>query len=184
MGERLAAGFDRAVDASLRKVPPDELGKQLGNYLADAFAIESQALQLLEQGQAIAGEAGLKKVFSDHLDETRSQQAAVRARIEARGERPSRFKSVLLRIGGVNLGAFFGAQPDTPAKLAGFAFAFEHLEIAAYEQLLRVARRAGDDETARIADRIAGEERAAAAAIRGRFEAAVDATLTPQGVSP
>jgi len=45
---------------------------------------------------------------------------------------------VLLRIGGVNLGAFFGAQPDTPSKLAGFAFGFEHLEIAAYEQLLRV----------------------------------------------
>ena len=183
MGERLAACFDRAIDASLRKVEPDELGRQLGNYLADAFAIESQALQLLEQGQAIAGETGLKKVFSDHLEETRSQQAAVRARIEARGERPSRFKSVLLRIGGVNLGAFFGAQPDTPAKLAGFAFAFEHLEIAAYEQLLGVARRAGDDETARIADRVAGEERAAAAAIRGRFEAAVDATLTPQDVS-
>ena len=75
----------------------------------------------------------------------------------------------------MNLGAFFGAQPDTPAKLAGFAFAFEHLEIAAYEQLLRVARRAGDDETARIAERIAGEERAAAAAIRARFEPAVDA---------
>jgi ferritin-like metal-binding protein YciE len=90
---------------------------------------------------------------------------------------------VLLRVGGVNLGAFFGAQPDTPAKLAGFAFAFEHLEIAAYEQLLRVARRAGDDETARIAERIVGEERAAAAAIRARFEATVDAALRAQGLS-
>src|SRR5215217_6120106 len=183
MAERLAAGFDRAVDASLREVAPDDLGRQLGKYLADAFAIESQALQLLEQGQAIAGEAELRKVFSDHLEETRSQQAAVRARIEARGERPSRFKSVMLRIGGVNLGAFFGAQPDTPAKLAGFTFAFEHLEIAAYEQLLRVAQRAGDAETARIAERIASEERAAAAAIHARFEPAVDAALSAQGVS-
>jgi len=183
MAERLAAGFDRAVDASLRDVAPDDLGRQLGKYLADAFAIESQALQLLEQGQAIAGEAELKKIFSDHLEETRSQQAAVRARIEARGERPSRFKSVLLRVGGVNLGAFFGAQPDTPAKLAGFAFAFEHLEIAAYEQLQRVARRTGDNDTARIAERMAGEERAAAAAIRARFEPAVDAALRAQGVS-
>jgi ferritin-like metal-binding protein YciE len=183
MAERLAAGFDRAVDASLREVAPDDLGRQLGKYLADAFAIESQALQLLEQAQAIAGEGDLRKVFSDHLEETRSQQAAVRTRIEARGERPSRFKSALLRIGGVNLGAFFGAQPDTPAKLAGFAFAFEHLEIAAYEQLLRVARRAGDEETARIAERIAGEERAAAAAVRAQFEPAVDATLRAQGVS-
>jgi len=183
MAERLAAGFDRAVEASLREVAVDDVGRQLGNYLADAFAIESQALQLLEQSRAIAGESELSKVFSDHLEETRSQQAAVRARIEARGERPSRFKSVLLRIGGVNLGAFFGAQPDTPAKLAGFAFAFEHLEIAAYEQLLRVARRAGDDETARIAERIAGEERAAAAAIRARFEPSVDAALTAESVS-
>src|SRR5918994_33159 len=183
MAERLAAGFDRAVEASLREVAPEDLGRQLGKYLADAFAIESQALQLLEQGQAIAGEPDLKKVFADHLDETRVQQAAIRSRIEARGERPSRFKSVLLRVGGVNLGAFFGLQPDTPAKLAGFAFAFEHLEIAAYEQLLRVARRAGDDQTARIAERIVGEERAAAAAIRARFEPTVDAALSAQGVS-
>jgi ferritin-like metal-binding protein YciE len=183
MAERLAAGFDRAVDASLREVAEEDLGRQLGKYLADAFAIESQALQLLEHAQAIASEADLKRVFSDHLEETRSHQQAVRARIEARGERPSRFKSVLLRVGGVNLGAFFGVQPDTPAKLAGFAFAFEHLEVAAYEQLLRVARRAGDDETARIAERIAGEERAAAAAIRAQFEPAVEAALRAQGVS-
>jgi ferritin-like metal-binding protein YciE len=183
MAERLADGFDRAVEASLREVAPDDLARQLGKYLADAFAIESQALQLLEQGQAIAGEAELTQVFSDHLEETRAQQAAIRARIEASGERPSRFKSALLRVGGVNLGAFFGAQPDTPAKLAGFAFAFEHLEIAAYEQLLRVAQRAGDDEAARIAERILGEERAAAAAIHARFEGAVDAALRAQGVS-
>jgi ferritin-like metal-binding protein YciE len=183
MAERLAAGFDRAVEASLREVAQDDLARQLGKYLADAFAIESQALQLLAQGQAIAGEAELEKVFSDHLEETRAQQAAIRARIETRGERPSRFKSALLRFAGVNLGAFFGAQPDTPAKLAGFAFAFEHLEIAAYEQLLRVAQRAGDDETARIAQRILEEERAAAAAIHARFELAVDAALRAQGVS-
>jgi ferritin-like metal-binding protein YciE len=183
MAERLAAGFDRAVDASLREVAPDDIGRQLGKYLADAYAIESQALQLLEQGQVIAGEPGLEKVFSDHLEETRAQQAAVHARIEARGERPSRFKSVLLRVGGVNLGGFFGAQPDTPAKLAGFAFAFEHIEVAAYEQLQRVARRAGDDETARIAQRIAGEERAAAAAIRARFDAAVETALSAQSLS-
>jgi len=182
MAERLAAGFDRAVDASLREVAPDDLGRQLGQYLADAHAIEAQALQLLEQGQLIAGDPDLQKVFAEHLEETRAQQAAVRARLDSRGERPSRFKNVLLRVGGLNLGAFFGAQPDTPAKLAGFAFAFEHLEIAAYEQLLRVARRAGDEETARVAERIVGEERAAAAAIRFRFEPAMDATLRTLGI--
>ena len=182
MAERLAAGFDRAVEASLREVARRDLGNQLGRYLADVHAIEAQAVQLLEQGQAIAGDPDLQKVFTEHLEETRAQQAAVQARLYARGERPSRFKNVLLRVGGLNLSAFFGAQPDTPAKLAGFAFAFEHLEIAAYEQLMHVAQRAGDDATARLAERIAGEERAAAASIRARFEPAMQAALRQQGI--
>jgi ferritin-like metal-binding protein YciE len=182
MAERLAVGFDRAVEASLRDIPTDDLSKQLGKYLSDAHAIESQSLQLLEQAPAIASEPNLKRVFEDHLEETRSQQAAVEARLEARGERPSRFKNVVMRVGGLNLVGFFGAQPDTPAKLAGFAFAFEHLEIAAYEQLMRVARRAGDEESARVAERLAREERAAAAALRAQFEPAMEVALSKQGV--
>jgi ferritin-like metal-binding protein YciE len=182
MAERLAVGFDRAVEASLRDIPTDDLRKQLGKYLSDAHAIESQSLQLLEQAPAIASEPNLKRVFEDHLEETRSQQAAVEACLEAQGERPSRFKNVVMRVGGLNLVGFFGAQPDTPAKLAGFAFAFEHLEIAAYEQLMRVARRAGDEESARVAERLAREERAAAAALRAQFEPAMEVALSKQGV--
>jgi ferritin-like metal-binding protein YciE len=177
MAARLEAGFDRAVEASLRELDADDLDEQLNRYLQDAFAIESQALQLLEAAPALAGDPDLRKAFEEHLEETRVQQAAVEARLSARGSGPSRFKSVLLRVGGLNLGGFFAAQPDTPAKLAGFAFAFEHLEVASYEQLRLVAERAGDDETARIAERIAGEERAAAAAVRSCFEKAVDAAL-------
>jgi ferritin-like metal-binding protein YciE len=181
MAARLEEGFDRAVEASLRDVAASDLGDQLVRYLQDAYAIEAQALQLLTHAPSLAGDPELRKAFEDHLEETRSQQGAVEARLDAHGARPSRFKSVLLRVGGVNMGGFFGVQPDTPAKLAGFAFAFEHLEIAAYEQLRRVAERAGDEETARVADRIAGEERAAAATIRARFGAAVEESLRAQG---
>ena len=56
------------------------------------------------------------------------------------GAEPSRFQDLAMRGQAINFGAFFQAQPDTTAKLAGFAFAFEHLEIAAYEQLRRVGR--------------------------------------------
>jgi ferritin-like metal-binding protein YciE len=183
MAGRLEDRFDRAVDASLREVDPDDLGEQLDKYLADAHAIEAQAVQLLSLGPKIAGESGLASVMSRHLDETRAQQEAVRERLRARGGRPSRFKDIALRGGGVNLGGFFGAQPDTPAKLAGFAFAFEHLEIGSYEQLKRVARRAGDEETAALAERILPEERAAAEALREQFEPAVEASLEAQGVT-
>src|ERR671915_494989 len=180
MGERLEAHFDRAVEASLREVGPDDLGEQLNKYLADAHAIEAQAGQMLSMGPKVAGEFGLAGVLSMHLEETRAQQEAVRERLRQRGGRPSRFKDIALRGGGVNVGGFFGAQPDTPAKLAGFAFAFEHLEIASYELLKRVAQRAGDEETVALAERIMAEERAAAEAVWEQFEPAVEASLKAQ----
>ena len=175
MAARLAAGFDRAVEASS--------GGDLPDYLADAHAIEGQAIELLEKGRRVAGQSDLARVFEDHLEETRSHQAVVRARLEAHDSDPSRLKDAVMRVGALNLGTFFALQPDTPAKLAGFAFAFEHLEIGGYELLRRVAERAGDPETARVAERIVTDERAAAAAIHGQFEGAMDATLEAQGVA-
>jgi ferritin-like metal-binding protein YciE len=180
MAGRLAASFDRSVEASLREVGSGDPGGRLNGYLADAHAIEAQSIQLLEKGPGIAGEGGLAGALSRHLDETRAQQASLRERLEARGGGPSALKDALLKVGALNLGAFFAAQPDTPAKLAGFAFAFEHLEVAAYEQLMRVARRAGDQATAALAERIADQERGAAEAIRAQFQSAVDASLPAQ----
>jgi ferritin-like metal-binding protein YciE len=180
MADRLAANFDRAVDASLRDQDPDDLEEQLTKYLADAHAIEAQAIQLLETGPAIVGEPGLAELFAHHLEQSRDQQRRVAARLEAHGSSRSFLKDAVMRVGALNIGGFFGAQPDTPAKLAGFAFAFEHLEIGAYEQLKRVAARAGDADTVRMAEGIIEEERRTAADIRVRFGPAVDATLAAQ----
>src|SRR5919199_902417 len=54
MMQRLESTFDRAVDASLREVGRDDLTEQLRKYLADAHAIEAQAIQLLQKGPDIA----------------------------------------------------------------------------------------------------------------------------------
>jgi ferritin-like metal-binding protein YciE len=183
MADRLAANFDLAVDASLRELEPGDLGEQLVKYLADAHAIEAQSIQLLEKGPAIAGQSNLALVLRDHLEESKAQQRLIEARLDAHGATANKLQDAALRIGAVNWSAFFAAQPDTPAKLAGFAFAVEHLEIAAYELLQRVAIRAGDDETARIAERIIGEEHSAAARIRAQFENAMEAALETQGVA-
>ena len=181
MAERLAAGFDEAVDASLREKDAEAIESELVSYLRDAHAIEAQALQVLEAGPSIAGFDELAAVFREHLEETREQQRLVGERLSAHGSGPSRFQDTAMRVGGLNIGGFFGAQPDTPAKLAGFAFAFEHLEIAAYELLRRVAERAGDPETVAMADRILVEERHAAERIAGTWDAAIDAAFEQVG---
>ena len=177
MGERLAGCFNAAVEASLRDKGAEDIESELVSYLRDAHAIESQALQLLEAGPGIAGFDQLADVFRHHLEETREHQRLVEERLRAHDSRPSRFQSTGLRLGGANLGAFFAAQPDTPAKLAGFAYAFEHLEIASYELLRRVAERAGDDDTIAMTHRIADEERGATERIAATWDAAIDTTL-------
>jgi ferritin-like metal-binding protein YciE len=182
MGDRLAGFFDRAVEASLRQKNANELGEEVNKYLTDAHAIESQAIRLLEKGSEIAGSSQLASAYVAHLEETRGHQRLIAGRLQARGASPSRIKDAALALGALNWGAFFGAQPDTPAKLAAFSYAFEHLEIAAYELLSRVARRAGDTETDAVAQRILPEERAAAELIHDEFGAALDAALDDQGV--
>jgi ferritin-like metal-binding protein YciE len=183
MAERLEAALDRAVDASLRELDPDDLDEQLNKYLADAHAIEAQAIALLQRGQKLAGDAELARVYEHHLEETREHERLVAERLEARGGSPSKLKDAAMRLGGLNWSVFFGAQPDTPAKLAAFVHAFEFLEVGGYEQLRRVARRAGDAETERLAERIVAEERAAAERVAGTWDAAVDVALSDLGVT-
>jgi|SRR5215211_2740183 len=177
MAGRLAERFDVAVEASLRDKDTEGIRSELVSYLTDAHAIESQAVRLLEAGPRISGCDELAQVFRDHLEETRRQRQLVEERLRGHDARPSRFQDTAMRIGGLNIGAFFGVQPDTPAKLAGFAYAFEHLEIAAYELLRRIAERAGDAGTVAAADRILVEERRAAERIAGTWDAAMDAAL-------
>jgi ferritin-like metal-binding protein YciE len=183
MGDRLAGCFDRAVNAALRDVNPDDLQSQLGKYLADAHAIEAQALQLLEKGPQLAGAGELATAFDDHRIETKEHQRLVEARLQTRGEAPSKAKDAALRLGALNWGGFFQAQPDTPAKLAAFAYAFEHLEIGSYEMLRRVAARAGDEPTVHVVDSILIQEHAAADRIRSLLDVALEASLHEQGVA-
>jgi ferritin-like metal-binding protein YciE len=175
MADRVAERWDRAVDASLRDKGADDLDKEVVKYLRDAHAIEGQAIALLETGPKIAGFDALKHVFSEHLPETREQQRMIDERLSELGSGPARFQAGALRMGALNLGTFFKLQPDTPVKLAGFAYAFEALEAGGYELLARTADRAGDTQTAELARRILAQEQAAAEKVAGTWDAAVEA---------
>jgi len=177
MKNRLADCFDEAVEASLEKKSPDDMDDQLNKYLADAHAIEKQALQLLEKGQGISGDDKLASLFAEHLEETKEHQRLVEERLTARGGRTNSLKDAALSLGALNWGGFFAAQPDTPGKLCAFAFAFEHLEIASYELLRRVAERAADGHAVRMAERILAQEREAARKLELALDQAVESSL-------
>ncbi len=182
MMTRLENTFDVAVDASLRRVDGDDVGGQVRRYLADAHALEQQSCALLERGPKLAGTERLAHLYEDHLAETRDHAELVEERLRALGGDPSTLKDAALRLGALNWTAFFRRHPDTPGKLAAFVRAFEHLEIGGYEQLKRVARRAGDDQTAGMCESILAQERQAAERVAAVFPDAVGASLAARGL--
>ena len=182
MADRIAARWDRAVDASLREKGAEDLDEEVVKYLRDAHALEAQALQMLEAGPRIAEYESLAALFRQHLEETREHQRLVDERLQELGGRKPRFRAAGMRASALNTGAFFKVQPDTPVKLGGFAYAFEAVEAGAYELLGRTARRAGDERTAALADGILRNEQETAERVAGTWDDAVDAALSAQGV--
>jgi ferritin-like metal-binding protein YciE len=183
MMERLEGGFDLAVEASLREVGRSDLTEQLRKYLTDAHAIEEQAIALLERGPKLAGSPTLANIYAEHLEETREHAELIEERLTTLGGDPSTLKDAAMRLGALNWAAFFRGHPDTPGKLAAFARAFEYLEIGGYEQLRRVAERAGEKATEQAVERILAQEREAAARIASAFGEAVEASLESQRVA-
>src|SRR5690242_5659414 len=154
-----------------------DIDTQLTKYLTDAHAIEEQALAQLKRAPNLAGSFALADALRVHLTETETHERLVRERLEARDASPSKLKDVAARVGGVGFLLFAKLQPDTPGKLAAHAFSYEHLELACYDLVARVAERAGDEETTRVAQQIRGEEDAMAGRIAGTWDEVVGASL-------
>jgi ferritin-like metal-binding protein YciE len=154
-----------------------DVQEQLVSYLSDAHAMEMQSLQMLEKAVDIAGDQQLSQLYRGHLNDTREHERYVKQRLEAMGERPSTAKNLAGRAGAMGLGMLAQAMPDTPAKLAGVAFAYENFEVAAYEMLRKVAEVAGDQETVSMCDHILPSEKQAAAVIEDNLDLAVQRSL-------
>lgn len=179
MMRRIETLFDQTVDASLRARADEDPRERLVTYLADAHAIEAQAIQLMKSGRKMSEDhPSLAALFDQHLVESKRHQEVLEQRLESLGGSRSVLKDAALRIGGLNWSMFFRTQPETPARFAAFAYAFEHLEIGGYEQLWRVAERAEDDVTVSAVHMIMEEERRAAGKLAEAFEDALRVTVS------
>jgi ferritin-like metal-binding protein YciE len=74
------------------------------------------------------------------------------------------------------------ARGDKPGRNARDGYATEHLEIASYQLLERVAKKAGDKETAAVARQNREEEEAMARSIASKWNKIADLSLKKAGI--
>src|SRR3954453_15087713 len=149
----------------------------LVEYLTDVHAMEVQALAQMRAAPKLAGDPQLAEAFEEHRVETEQHETLIRDRLEAPDASPSRLEDLLGAVSGKGFVLFARSQTDTPGKLVTHAFSYEHMELAAYELLARVAEKAGDNEPAEVARVIRDEENAMAIRLSENWDRAVDASL-------
>jgi ferritin-like metal-binding protein YciE len=139
---------------------------ELVEYLEDAVAMEQAVARMLQDMLPTTEEPELRAAFERHIAESERHEARMRGRLEAHGEGgESRLKGLAGQLGALVKGALDVSRDASTARNARDAYAGEHLEIVSYELLERVARMAGDDETAQMARRNRDEDQAMADAI-------------------
>ena len=162
----------------------ENLDAKLIDYVQNAHAMEQNVLLMLDSLILTTRDQDLVKMFRAHKEETRRQEQRLRERRKALG-------GLGLVSAGKDLTAIAAAQvkgvadlwrSDKPVQNARDAFVTEHLEIAAYEILERLAERAGDAETARVARENRAEEEAMAGRIAENWDRFLDLALRERGV--
>ena len=162
----------------------EKLRRKLVEYVQNVHAMEQNVLLMLDSMILTTKDPEIVSMLRQHKEETRRQEQRLSERRKALG-------GLGLASVGKDLAAIAAAQAkgladlwraDKAAQNARDVFVTEHLEIAAYELLERLAERAGDRETAEIARENRAEEEAMAQRISSKWDRFLDLTLEEQGI--
>lgn len=156
-----------------------DLGRRIVGHLQDVHALEQNLLLQLDSLVLNTGDPELAGIFVEHREETRRQEERLRARLRALGGfgMASFGKDISAIAGAGAKGVADALRGEKAIRNARDAFVSEHLEIAAYEVLWRLAERAGDVETARLAREHLAEEQAMAERLSSNWDRFVDLAL-------
>ena len=143
-------------------MPSQQATKKLIKYIDEAVAMEQNVLRMLDSMIRTTEDPEAVRVLERHKQTTRGHIERLEQRLKMHGSSPSRTKQVGGIVGARLKSAVDVARRDKAGRNARDAFVTEQLEVASYELLERVARLAGDDETAGVARQNRAEDEAMA----------------------
>lgn len=160
----------------------EKLTRKLHDYVEDAHAMESNVLHMLDSMIETTDDAELRQQLVQHRAETEQHRERLGQRLEAMGDGPSTRKEAQTQAAAFLKGLTDQLRGDKAGKNVRDGYVTEHMEIAAYELLERLAVLAGDVETADVARRNREDEEAMSRAIEASWDRALALTLAEDGI--
>ena len=181
-GRELGRFVMRRVAASEGGAMAQDLKGQLVRHLDEAVAMEQNVLRMLDSMIETTDDDEIKQQLREHKLETEQQSERLRRRLEAHGASPSMVREAGGVLGALMKSVVDAARGEKAGRNARDGYATEHMEIASYQLLERIAERAGDPETADVARQNRSEEEAMAAKIASKWDRFADLSLREHGI--
>jgi ferritin-like metal-binding protein YciE len=155
---------------------------QLVKHIDEAYGMEQGVLRMLDVMIRTTDDPQIKQDLQQHRRETEQHASRLKDRLEAHGESPSLVREAGGLIGALMKGVLDATRSEKAGRNARDAYATEHMEIASYQLLERVATRAGDEETAAVARQNREDEEAMARTIDQMWDKVIGLTFAEQDV--
>jgi ferritin-like metal-binding protein YciE len=156
--------------------------EQLIKHIDEAHAMEQDVLRMLDVMISTTDDPEILQALAQHRFETEDHARRMRARLEAHGAQPRTVRQAVGILGALAKLPLDVVRGERAGRNARDSYATEHMEIASYELLKRIAQRAHDEETAADCDLIIGQERAMAETIAAHWDTFTELSLRDVGV--
>ena len=161
----------------------DQLKEQLVKHIDEALAMEQNVLRMLDGMIETTEDEEIKEELRHHKLETEQHADRMSRRLEAHGASPSMVKEAGGIASALMKGVLDMARPEKAGRNARDGYATEHMEIASYQLLERIAQRAGDEETAEAARQNRADEEAMAKKFDAHWDKFAELSLREQGIT-
>jgi ferritin-like metal-binding protein YciE len=158
------------------------LEEQLVKHVDEAYAMEQNVLRMLDGMIETTDDPQMRSALEHHKEETQNQAERLNERLDAYDASPSIVKEAGGILGAMMKGVVDIARTEKAGRNARDGYATEHMEIASYQLLERLATRAGDEETAAVARENRREEEAMARTIDGTWDKVAELSLLQEDV--
>ena len=147
-----------------------QLTNQLIKHLRDAVAMEQNVVRMLDSMLKTIEQPAIRRSLEQHRATSQTHAERLQERLKAHGSSPSRVKQAGGIVGARAKGVIDLTRGEKAGRNARDAFATEHMEVASYQLLERIAARADDEETAEVARKNRAEDEAMAKNIASNWD--------------